>query len=368
VKRTLLLISLLVFVLAACSSQAQGPSAIAPQPAATLRSEPIIVTDALGRQVTLPASPERIVLTGKAVIMIADAAYAFSQASQRIIGMGTMNQDVSNFIGMIDPNFDQKTRLENNAAAEQIAALKPDLVLLKSYLAETVGQPIEALGIPVIYLDFETPEQFQRDLAILGKIFQDDARAQDLAAYYQAGVEGVQAAIKDQQAKPRVLMLYYNDKDGKVAFNVPPLSWMQTRMVELAGGEPVWAKANLSQGWTQVSLEQVAAWDPDDIFIISYTGDPSEIVAGLRQDPQWQALRAVKEGRLYGFPGDSYSWDQPDTRWILGLKWLASRLYPEQFTGQDITAAAKDFYQQVYGLNSNFFEQNIRPNFRGSLP
>ena len=52
-------------------------------------------------------------------------------------------------------------------------------------------------------------------------------------------------------------------------------------MVEIAGGEPVWADASLGQGWTQVTLEQIAAWDADQIYVASYFKDPSEVVAGL---------------------------------------------------------------------------------------
>ena len=163
-------------------------------------------------------------------------------------------------------------------------------------------------------------------------------------------------------------MLYYNDKDGNVAFNVPPMSWIQTRIVEIAGGEPVWADANPAQGWTQVSLEQIAAWDADQIFIIAYNANASDVVAGMKSDPNWQAIRTVKEGQLYAFPSDLYSWDQPDPRWILGLTWLAGKLHPEEFPTLDMTSEAKLFYETLYGLDETFFEQNILPTFKGDLP
>jgi iron complex transport system substrate-binding protein len=110
--------------------------------------------------------------------MIADATYLFPEASERIVGLGNASQGTSNFVSMIDPAYASKTILANDAGAEQIAALQPDLVILKSYLQATVGAPIEALGIPVVYVDFETPDQYTRDIAILGQIFQDEARAQ----------------------------------------------------------------------------------------------------------------------------------------------------------------------------------------------
>lgn len=110
-----------------------------------------------------------------------------------------------------------------------------------------------------------------------------------------------------------MLLLYYSDKDGEVAFNVPPMPWIQTIMVEDAGGTPVWAEANPGGGWAKVSLEQVAAWDADVVLLVSYFRSPEEVVAELQANPQWQQLSAVQNDRLYAFPGDFYSWDQPDT-------------------------------------------------------
>jgi iron complex transport system substrate-binding protein len=344
-------------------SQAAYPATSAPA-----IQTPLTVVDALGREVSLSAPPSRIVITGKGLILILDAAYMFPEASARIAALGKATQGTGNFTSLIDPSFATKTILETDAGAEQIAATQPDLVILKSYLAETVGKPIEALNIPVIYVDFETPEQYTRDLSILGKIFQNETRAQELADFYLSKVSQIQTALKDVTTKPRVLMLYYNDKDGAVAFNVPPMAWIQTQMVELAGGEPVWGSANPGNGWTVVTLEQIAAWDADQIFLISYLKDSAEITASLKSDPQWQALRAVKDGHLYGFPADLYSWDQSDSRWILGLSWLAARLHPESFPQFDIIQEAKLFYSQLYGLDEMFFETKIQPTFRGDLP
>lgn len=365
-KRMIWLFMVCLVLLAACS----GPAAsqMSSPPPAEPANASITVTDALGREVTLPGPPQRIVLVGKALILIADAVYTFPEAPARIVALGTASQGTDNFISLIDPAYADKAIIEQDAGAEQIAALQPDLVILKSYLADTTGAPIEALGIPVIYVDFETPEQYTRDLAILGTVFQNDTRAQEVSAYYQSRVDQIQTVLEGVSGRPRVLMLYYSDRDGNVAFNVPPLSWMQTRLVEMAGGVPVWADANPGNGWTQVSLEQVAAWDADQIFIISYTADSSDVVVGLKADPNWQSLRAVQEGSLHAFPGDLYSWDQPDTRWILGLTWLAGRLHPECFPNLDIVGEAQQFYQTLYGLDQAFFDQYIRPTFKGDLP
>lgn len=364
--------ALLTIVLSACRpvtapATSTAPSEVAVASPTVAPDASITIVDALGRTVILPSLPQRIVLTGRALFVIADAAYIFPGAGERIVGMGSTNQGAGNFIKLIDPDYASKQTLERDAGVEQVAALQPDLVMMKSNLAETVGAPIEALGIPVVYIDFETPEQYGRDLAILGKVFGDEARAAEIAAFYQNRVEAISAAVQDAP-RPRTLLLYYNDRDGNVAFNVPPMEWIQTRMVTIAGGEPIWADANPGKGWTQVTLEQIAAWDADKIFIVSYLKDPVEVVEGLRTDPNWSALRAVKEGQLYPFAFDLYSWDQPDPRWILGLTWLAGKLHPDRFPTLDMLAEAQTFYQKLYGLDEAFVNENIVPTFRGVLP
>jgi iron complex transport system substrate-binding protein len=371
--RPFLLLTLLLFAtLAGCQSADPAtpvPATTAPEPTAEPTAEPapdlsFTVTDALGREVRFEAPPSRIVLTGRALFMIADAAYIFPGATEKIIGMGNTGQGSVNFIADLDPVFADKVALDRDAGAEQIAALRPDLVLLKSFLADSVGAPIEALGIPVVYLDLETVAQYNRDLLVLGQIFGDEERAERIIAWYQAHVARISNAV-EALPKPRVLLLSWRENDGAVSFNVPPDSWLQTEITRLAGGDPIWTEANSGTGWQQVSLEQIAAWDADQIYIISYNKPVDGVVAELKADPNWQALRATQAGTLYGFPGDYYSWDQPDVRWLPGLIWLAGRIHPEAFPDSDIVAEVQQFYETLYGVDAEFFNSTVVPRFSG---
>jgi len=325
------------------------------------------ITDALGREVTFEKVPSRIVLVGKALFAVADAIYLFPEAGKNIIALGSTQQGSGNFIPMIDPTFADKITLGSEAGAEQIAAAQPDCVIMKSTNAEKLGAPLEVLNIPVVYLDFETSEQYQRDLKTLGQLFQNPARAEELAAYYQGkadAISSVVSSLTDEQ-KPRTLLLYYSDKDGEIAFNVPPMDWMQTFIVQTAGGLPVWDDANPSKGWTKVNLEQIAAWNPDVIFIVAYFNPTDEVIEKLKTDAQWQALDAMKNGKIYGFAKDVYSWDQPDTRWILGLSWVAGILHPDLFPEYDIIKEAQSFYSDLYGMDEASFKENILPLLPG---
>lgn len=367
-RRSYLLLLMLALLLIPFSAlSAQDATAVSTEAAA---SGPIVVTDALGRQVTFDQAPQRIVIAGKALFMVADAVYLFPEASSRIVAIGKTAQMTLDFVPAIDPNYKDKTILDGQAGAEQIAASRPDLVLLKSSVEQTLGAPLEALGIPVVYVDFETPEQYARDLATLGQIFQNKARADELIAFFQGRTDSITKALADlsENQKPRVLLLYYNDRNGTVAFNVPPQSFIQTMSVQTAGGTPVWLDANLGKGWTTVTLEQIAAWDADQIYIVSYFKPVADVIAALKADPQWQALRAVKAGTLYGFPADYYSWDQPDPRWILGMTWLADIMHPDLFAKLDMQAEIRGFYHDLYGLDDATYDQLVKPNLSGDLP
>jgi iron complex transport system substrate-binding protein len=333
-------------------------------------SGPISVTDSTGHSVTFESLPERVVIAGKATVMVQDAVYLFDEAGERLVGIENRNQSLYSFIPLIDPLLDDKGILEKNAGPEQIAALKPDLVILKNSLAEQLGTPVEALGIPVLYLDLETPEAFYKDIATLGKAFGDEKRTDEIVDYYQSRLDDVAQAASDLAAddKPTVLILEYSNDGGEVAFAVPPATWLQTTMVETTGGTPVWVDDTQGGGWMIVTIEQIAVWDPDKIFVIDYAGDASNVVAGLKTDALWMNLSAVQNDELYAFAFDIYSWDQPDTRWILGLQWLATKMHPDLFSDIDIISEVENFYSTLYGMDSETIQSEIIPLLSGDVP
>ena len=327
----------------------------------------ITVTDALERTVTLPSVPQKIVIVGRSIFAIADAIYLFPEAGTNIFAMGPTVQGTGNFIPLIDPAFPDKISLAKSPTTEEIAALQPDLVIMKTTNAEEDGKPLEELQIPVVYVDFETAEQYQRDLVTLGQIFQNPERAETLAAYFQGKVDAVANAVGEltDEQKPRTLLLYYSDKDGVIAFKVPPAGWIQTYLVETAGGQPVWMDANPGDGWAEVNLEQIAAWNPDVIFLVSYFVPANDVVADMKADAAWQLLDAVKNDKLYAFATDVYSWDQPDPRWVLGLDWVAAKLHPDLFPQYDAIQDAKAFYLDLYGMDEAAYTANIEPLMTG---
>jgi iron complex transport system substrate-binding protein len=361
-------------LLAACRPVA-APFAPAAAPEAAAAAEPaadgeIVVVDTLGRSVTFAAPPQRIVIAGRGTYMVTGAMFAFPAAQTQMAAIeGGRFNDPTIFLPLVDATFADKTNLERNAGPEQIAPVNPDAIVLKTS-AQELGASLEQLGVPVVYVDMESVEQYFTDLRTMGALLNTPERAEELIAYYQERLDRVAAATAAvvEEDKPSVLVIQYSEEGGEVAFEVPPAEWIQTRLVELAGGTPVWTEASESGGWGTVNLEQIAAWNPDKIFVIAYQTDAAETVELLKAAPEWQALTAAQNDEIYGFPADFFTWDSPDPRWILGLQWLAAKIHPDQFADLDILQEVRSFFTAVYGLDAANIEANILPTLTGDLP
>jgi len=360
VKRTVLpIIIILVFLFVPLLSLSASGAGEAPETA-------VSVQDSLGRQVDLPGVPERIVLAGKAVIMLADAVYLFPGAGERVIAVGNTNQGLGDFFPVLDPAGGEKQVLGKDPGAEEVARLNPDLVILKTSMKSGLGSSLEALGLPVVYLSLETPEEYTRDLAILGTLLGQSGRSRELEQLFRNRLEDVRSSVEGR-GTPSALVLNYTERGGSYSFAVAPESWIQSSQVVLAGGRPVWYQSAVSPGWNQVQFEQIAAWDPDRIIILSYQTPTGEVLERLRSDSLWSGLRAVREGHLAAFPSDFYSWGQPDTRWILGVEWMARTIHPELRFGETAEARAQAFFRDFYGLDESVFREKIRPVLQGSF-
>ena len=371
-RHTLLTALTILMIASACSPTVVEPEA-QPTNVGAITSETdssFTITDALGREIDFEQPPQRVVIAGRASPLLVNALYLFPEASQQIVGIEIRSQSASPILPVIDPNSSDKIFFEKNAGPEQIAPTQADVVILKSYMAESLGEPLEILGINVVYLDLETPEQFFRDIETLGKLFGNPERAREVQSFYQQRLDEIQQRTDGlpEAQKPSVLIIQYSDKGDDIAFKVPPASWLQTTMVELVGGTPIWTEASETGGWAIVNFEQIAAWDPDQIYVIYYPGDASPITEHLKSDPKWQAIRAIQQDQLFAFPGDFLSWDQPDTRWILGLSWLLTKVQPELADGIDIMQEINQFYEQLYRLDQETIQNEVESILNGDLP
>ncbi|MEM3898932.1 MAG: ABC transporter substrate-binding protein [Candidatus Bathyarchaeia archaeon] len=323
----------------------------------------IVVTDALGRTVKIKMPVNKVIITGKSAWPITTVAYMFPNAKNVLYGLSA-SINVSLF-QKIDPDLASKIVPTTELSVEEIAKAQPDVVILKSTPSmKELGDQLEGLGINVVYVDFENLESYIRDLKVLGKIFMDEERGEKLAKYYNETYNIIASKTKTltESERKKVLFLYYSIKNG---FQVPGSSWLQTFMIEAAGGYAL-SKEVSGTGWNPVNFEHIAEWNPDIIFLVTYSNSPtsSMVKKQLLENATWNEISAIKSGMVYAFPDDCSvgalgSWDCPGSRWILGLEWMAKKICPELFSELDIREETKRFYVEMYGLSRSDAETII---------
>jgi iron complex transport system substrate-binding protein len=247
-----------------------------------------------------------------------------------------------------------------------VAALAPDLVITKSTVEGQAARTLKALGIPVMHVGAETPDMFLSDIRNLGKVLGEERRADTIVQFYTDLLAQIHQAVTPvpDPSRPRVLVLEYSNRGSKQALNVPAPGWIQTQQAVISGGNPVWTTGtSVRDGWQITGFEQIAAWDPDKIFLIVwYQLKGLEVLDSLYQDPKWASLSAVAQNDLHLFPQDIYSWDSASPRWILGALWMAKQTYPDKFADLDIFRTVMAFYTQLYGLDPETIAAHLMPD------
>ncbi len=331
----------------------------------------IVVTDALGRTVKIKSPINRLIITGKGSWPIITVAYMFPKAKNVLVNLSA-SINVPLF-QKVDPNLASKTVQTTELSVEEIANAKPDVVILKATSAmKAKGDQLEELGINVVYVDFENLESYIRDLKVLGKIFMDEEKGEKLAKYYNETYSLVISKTKtlEDSEREKVLFLYYSYSTTK-PYNVPGSMWLQTFMIEAAGGYPL--RLNETE-WNQVNFEEIVRWNPDIVFVVTYSNSPNATAVKMQLlgDDMWKSISAIQSQRVYAVPDDCNvgalgSWDCPGSRWILGLQWMAKKIHPELFDDLDIVAETKRFYMEMYGLNESDAEEIIN-QITGDFP
>jgi iron complex transport system substrate-binding protein len=356
IRRSTVLVLLSVFLLLPLTAGAEG---VEESPAA------IAVADSFGRTVELPGVPSRIALAGRATIMLVDALYLFPEAGERVVAVGRTNQGIGDFFPVLDDDPEAKRRLGRSAGAEEILAANPDLVIMKSQMRSSLGNALENAGATVLYLDLETPQQYARDIRILGDVLGQPSRAEEIVSLFEQRVAALGRANENVE-RPEVLVLSYSRSGEEYSFRVAPESWIQTDQVRLGGGDPVWLGAAPNPGWNRIEFEQIAAWNPEVIVLISYRTDAGEPKRRVMSNDLWAELQAVRQGRVYAMPSDYYSWGQPDTRWILGAEWIAHALHPGRYD-EPFEERIRAFFLDFYGIGDEEYGAEIAPRLSGDL-
>jgi iron complex transport system substrate-binding protein len=282
---------------------------------AKTQTGPITLTDGLDRQVTLDAPAQKIVSLSPPVTEMLFAV----GAGEQVIGRDTFSDypesaKVLPDIGGGYGDYDLET----------IVSLAPDLVIAGSINTPELVQSLEDVGLKVYYL--ANPADLDGTFAAmqtLGTLSGHAKEAGELVKALGKRVDAIKSALKDISTKP--IVYYELDATDPAKPYTPGPRTFYNALIEMAGGANIGAA--LSGEWVQIGLEAILSMDPDFVLLgDAMWGVTPESVA-LR--PGWEALTAVKEGRVLPFDDNLIARIGP--RQVDGLEALARILHPEAF-------------------------------------
>jgi iron complex transport system substrate-binding protein len=319
-------------------------------------ASPIVMTDILGRTVTLEKPAERIVLgTGRSISVL---ALIHPDPVSLIVGWrDDFKRDTASYAAWQKafPAISDIPVVGGGAgdtlSVETVSTLKPDLVVLSLYDAEApaMARSIELLGqlgIPVLVVDFfsQPLDNALPSLRLLGKALGVERKAEDFIAFYEGKLSTIQNRLAKQAIdRPGVFMHVHA---GGMPCCSTPGRGVFNEMIEIAGGRNL-ALAHVPGLYGDVSLEQLLVDDPQ-IYIatggahlaargglVLGTGIDDQTAkatfARLLATPGIADLTAVREGRAFAV------WhmfnDSPVN--IVLIEKLAKILHPEFFTDID---------------------------------
>ncbi len=282
--------------------------ALAATPAAALT-----VRDMLGREVTLPAPPSRIV---SLVPSVTEIVFALG-GDDRLVGrtdycdFPAAARSKPSVGGMVNPSL------------ETLVALKPDLVVAtdEGNREETFLQ-LRRLGIPTYLVHADRIAEMLDLIARVGALTGRETAVPALSADIRRKIDAVRRAVAPF-ARPRVLYVLWPEP-----LIVPGRASMLTELIELAGGESITAREG--EAYPRFSLEAAVARAPEVIILADHSSGAS--TAGHASPERWQRLTsvpAVRAGRVRSV--DLSVLHRYGPRVPEGLETLARIIHPEAF-------------------------------------
>ena len=277
------------------------------------RSDAKTVTDQMGRRVTAPNKPERIVSLAPSITEI---IFALDQG-HRLKGVTTYSDFPSEAQKL--PKVGSYVQLD----LEKIVALKPDLcIAIKDGNPIAVARRLEALKIPVYAVNPINLKTVMQTVQEIGGLLNVEKKADKLVQNMSHRIKKVTSLVSQTAYRPRVFF----------QIGVSPIVSVGTHtfgneLIVLAGGK------NVAQGpiaYPRYSIEQVLALSPE-VIIITSMARAAVFKQVKAQWNRWPSLPAVRNHHIY--VEDSNLFDRPTPRLINGLELMVRLIHPELFEG-----------------------------------
>ncbi len=265
--------------------------------------QPRQVTDEIGRSVSVPAAPQRIVSLAPS---ITETLFALG-LGDRVVGVTTYCD--------YPPEATAKEKVGDTLrpSVEKIVALRADLVITStaSQLEQFVRK-LDELHIPVYVSSPRKIADIGTTIARLGELTGATERAQQLSSDLQNRLGQIDSRLQAAQ-RPRVLVLLGTEPLITAGGNT-----FINDLIERAGGRSI--SASETAEYPQYSLETAVASRPEVIFL---EAQEARLPERLKETPAARASRV--------FHIDDNLMLRPGPRIINGLEQMAADIHPEIF-------------------------------------
>ncbi len=325
-----------------------------------------VVTDMRGKEVTIPADPQRVAIFDKGFLVQSMRALGVLDKICATGGLITEIGDPEQRDSMyLFPEIMELPIVGYPTDAvdfETLAAAAPDLVILRNseYIkdseitADAINKIENDLGLPLVVIngpgcyDVAKLEHQYEGLAVLGEVFDKQERAEEIVAYMKEQVALVQertASIADAD-KPSVMYIGLRNDNGV------GVVWGENFgdakfSTEYANIKNVYEES----ARTQMSAEQIITLDPEVIILCTNSVRPNPDI--LTTDPTYENLKdvsAVKNGRVTSI-GLLTWWGDFRLEFPTILLIAAKSAYPEQFEDINVSEWLDEYHQALYGLD-----------------
>lgn len=298
------------------------------------------VTDGAGRAVPVPAKVERVFIAGPPA-----AIFLYTLAPELLLGWtrAIRPEEAEFLLPQIAarPELGRLTGRGNTANIEVVIGLKPDLILdvgsINNTYTSLADRVQQQTGIPYALLDgrFDGTAAAYRTL---GQLIRQPVKGEEYARVAEETIRTIQdrTAVVPRDKRPRV---YY--ARGPRGLETGLGGSINVETIEMLAQN---VAGETRGGLANVSIEQVLRWDPDVIITID-----RDFAANVRGEAAWAPIKAVRDGRVHLSPKMPFGWVDfpPSVNRLIGLRWLAKILYPDQFP-EDMRALTRDFYTRFY--------------------
>jgi iron complex transport system substrate-binding protein len=196
--------------------------------------------------------------------------------------------------------------------------------------------------VPIVLMPNSSLEGLETTARITGQVLGErEAKvAEDYVRYLDGNIRRVRSVTGRLPANERPTVLHTASAG---VLTVDGRDSVIDDWITIAGGRNAADVVGLGR---PVSLEQIAAWDPDVIIIGTAPNQQSR--QAILDDPRWREIKAVKTGKVFVNPTGAYLWDRHSAEAALQVLWAAKLLHPELFPDLDIKRETLDFYAKYF--------------------